>query len=89
MSGAQPGVYPYRHDIQALRGVAVLAVILFHLFPAWLPGGYAGVDVFFVISGYVVTYALLARQAQRQRPVGIGEYLARRIRRIYPHWWCA
>ena len=84
MSGAQPGVYPYRHDIQALRGVAVLAVILFHLFPAWLPGGYAGVDVFFVISGYVVTYALLARQAQRQRPVGIGEYLARRIRRIYP-----
>lgn len=84
MSSAQPGVYPYRHDIQALRGVAVLAVMLFHLFPDWLPGGYVGVDVFFVISGYVVSYSLLASQAQRQRPVGFGEYLGRRIRRIYP-----
>jgi peptidoglycan/LPS O-acetylase OafA/YrhL len=49
----------YRNDIQALRGVAVLAVLLFHAFDTIFPKGYLGVDVFFVISGFVVTPLIL------------------------------
>ena len=44
----------YRPDIDGLRAVAVLSVMIYHLHAAWLPGGYVGVDVFFVISGFVV-----------------------------------
>ena len=49
-----------RDDIQLLRGFAVLAVILFHLFPQVFRNGYLGVDIFFIISGYVVTPKLIA-----------------------------
>ncbi|WP_409517647.1 acyltransferase family protein [Escherichia coli] len=45
----------FRFDINGLRAVAVLAVIIFHYKDSWLPGGYAGVDVFFVISGFLMT----------------------------------
>jgi hypothetical protein len=45
---------PYRKDIDGLRAVAVILVVIFHAFPAALTGGYVGVDVFFVISGYVI-----------------------------------
>src|SRR6478672_3895551 len=69
--------------IDGLRAVAVMAVIVYHLHGSWLPGGFAGVDVFFVISGFVVAGSLAsARQA------GMGGYLlgfyARRVRRIAP-----
>jgi peptidoglycan/LPS O-acetylase OafA/YrhL len=49
----------YLPGIDALRALAVLPVILYHLRPAWLPGGFAGVDLFFVISGYVVSGSLV------------------------------
>lgn len=54
----------YRPDIQGLRAVAVFAVILFHVNPAWLPGGFVGVDVFLVISGYLIATILLNKKAR-------------------------
>lgn len=45
----------FRYDINGLRAIAVLAVVLFHFNPHWLTGGFAGVDVFFVISGFLMT----------------------------------
>ena len=45
----------FRYDINGLRAIAVLAVVIFHFNPQWLPGGFSGVDVFFVISGFLMT----------------------------------
>ena len=45
----------FRKDINGLRAIAVIAVVLFHFSPEWLPGGFAGVDIFFVISGFLMT----------------------------------
>jgi peptidoglycan/LPS O-acetylase OafA/YrhL len=72
----------YRADIDGLRAVAVLAVIAYHVDASWLPGGFAGVDVFFVISGYLITANLLG--ALRNRSFGYGRFLAGRVRRLAP-----
>ncbi|WP_162596349.1 acyltransferase family protein [Methylobacterium sp. 17Sr1-1] len=72
----------YRPDIDGLRAVAVLAVILYHVGAPWMPGGFVGVDVFFVISGYVITRGLM-REAAGGR-IGLADFYARRIRRILP-----
>lgn len=74
---------PYRPEIDGLRAVAVLAVILDHLGPRVLPGGYLGVDVFFVISGFVITASLANRPAASLGDLQLGFY-ARRIRRLLP-----
>jgi peptidoglycan/LPS O-acetylase OafA/YrhL len=73
----------FRPDIQALRAVAVLLVVVFHLRPSWLPGGYVGVDVFFVISGYLITGHLLG-ELGRTGAIRIRSFYARRIRRLLP-----
>ncbi|PSJ39670.1 acyltransferase family protein [Allosphingosinicella deserti] len=69
--------------IEGLRAIAVLAVIVYHLRPALLPGGYAGVDIFFVISGFVVTGALARRPPDRLAHA-LGAFYARRILRLLP-----
>lgn len=74
---------PYLPAIDGLRALAVLAVLAFHLDPAFLPGGFAGVDVFFVISGYVVARSLAGREGERVGAFLAGFY-ARRVRRILP-----
>ncbi|MEO7157683.1 MAG: acyltransferase family protein [Vicinamibacterales bacterium] len=73
---------PYRPDIDGLRAVAVSAVIAFHAFPELLPGGFIGVDVFFVISGFLISGIIL--NALRSGRFSFAQFYARRIRRIFP-----
>jgi peptidoglycan/LPS O-acetylase OafA/YrhL len=73
----------FRADIQGLRAVAVLLVILHHAFPEFLPGGFFGVDIFFVISGYIITQ-ILVRDRETKWSRFFLEFYARRIRRILP-----
>jgi peptidoglycan/LPS O-acetylase OafA/YrhL len=73
---------PYRPDIDGLRAIAVLSVVLFHAFPTLLPGGFIGVDVFFVISGYLIS-GILLRELQQGR-FSIAGFYARRVKRIFP-----
>ncbi|KVV07310.1 acyltransferase family protein [Burkholderia ubonensis] len=72
----------YRPDIDALRALAVLSVVVFHAFPGILPGGFVGVDIFFVISGYLITSHIL-RELQEGR-FSLWNFYSRRIRRIFP-----
>ena len=51
----------YRPDLDGIRALAVLAVIIFHVDAAWLPGGFLGVDMFFVLSGYLITTSSAAK----------------------------
>lgn len=73
----------YRPDIDGLRGIAVIAVILNHLNPKILPSGYLGVDIFFVISGFVITSSLKKRQFENFKDFITGFY-GRRIKRLFP-----
>lgn len=79
--GWAPG--KYRSDIDGLRCVAILLVLFYHAFPKAVPGGFIGVDVFFVISGFLITALLLV---ERDKPVKqvILNFYARRTRRIFP-----
>ena len=72
-----------RADIDGLRAVAVLAIIAYHAGAVWMPGGFAGVDVFFVISGFAITRLLLAEHAAEGR-ISPLRFWARRARRILP-----
>jgi peptidoglycan/LPS O-acetylase OafA/YrhL len=72
----------YRPDIDGLRAVAVLSVVGFHAFPTAVPGGFAGVDVFFVISGFLISNQILHRLERGD--FTLAGFYARRIRRIFP-----
>ena len=73
----------FRADIQGLRALAVLLVIAHHFFPETVTGGFFGVDVFFVISGYIITLTLIEQQQNALREF-LLEFYARRVRRILP-----
>jgi peptidoglycan/LPS O-acetylase OafA/YrhL len=72
----------YRPDIDGLRAIAVTLVVCFHAFPEAMPGGFIGVDIFFVISGFLIT-GIIARELDQQQ-FGLLAFYARRIRRIFP-----
>jgi peptidoglycan/LPS O-acetylase OafA/YrhL len=72
----------YRRDIDGLRAIAVLSVLIFHVCPSYLPGGFLGVDIFFVISGYLIS--LIIFQEQSNDSFSYKKFYARRIRRLFP-----
>ncbi|PZR38851.1 MAG: acyltransferase, partial [Ectopseudomonas oleovorans] len=74
---------PYQPYIDGMRALAVLSVLLYHLHGPWLPGGFVGVDVFFVISGFVVS-ASVAGFKGRGLWQFLGYFYSRRITRIFP-----
>ena len=72
----------YRPDIDGLRALAVLAVVAFHAFPAYVKGGFIGVDVFFVISGYLISTIIFKNLDKGT--FTFSEFYARRIKRLFP-----
>lgn len=89
-SGSTAGLVPqktaattqYQPEIDGLRAIAVMAVVLFHLEYKWIPGGFVGVDVFFVISGFLITRLLL--KEVRAGHFSFGQFYLRRLRRLGP-----
>ncbi len=73
-------------DVQGLRGIAILLVVMYHAGIPFVAGGFIGVDVFFVISGYLIT-GLLVREARRTGRIRITHFYARRARRLLPAAW--
>jgi len=72
----------YRADIDGMRAIAVIAVVLFHAFPKVLPGGFVGVDTFFVISGYLITSIIV--DDLDGDGFSFADFYARRVRRLFP-----
>ncbi|HEY0070789.1 MAG TPA: acyltransferase, partial [Chloroflexia bacterium] len=85
-SGAHPtpgGRLPYLPGLDGLRAIAVAGVLLYHAGMLWLPGGFLGVEVFFVISGYLIT-SLLLSEWQRHGRTNLPAFWLRRARRLLP-----
>ena len=72
----------YRADIDGLRAIAVVVVVGFHAFPDLLPGGFIGVDIFFVVSGFLISSLILGSLGEGR--FSVADFYARRIRRIFP-----
>ena len=91
MSARHPGIdgkplmpaLRYRPEIDGCRAIAILLVVGYHVGLPWLPGGFVGVDLFFVISGYLITSLLLAEQHDAGR-IDVAAFYARRARRLLP-----
>ena len=73
----------FRPDVEGLRAVAVVAVLLYHAGLSFVPGGYVGVDVFFVISGFLIT-GLLLREIEKTDTLSIMRFYSRRAKRLLP-----
>ncbi|PAR20656.1 acyltransferase family protein [Vibrio metoecus] len=82
MNQISPYKSAYRSEIDGLRAFAVLSVVAFHAFPSWLKGGFIGVDVFFVISGFLITSHIFENLDKGQ--FSFTDFFSRRIRRIFP-----
>ena len=74
---------PYLPGLDGMRALAVVAVMVYHANNAWLPGGFIGVEVFFVISGYLITLLLIGEHERTGR-IGLREFWTRRARRLLP-----
>ena len=74
--------FEYRPDIDGLIGLAVLAVVIFHAFPDWLPSGFVGVDIFFIISGFLITDIIV--DEINRGSFSITRFYSRRVLRIFP-----
>jgi peptidoglycan/LPS O-acetylase OafA/YrhL len=74
--------FSYRPDLDGLRGFAILLVVVYHAFPTLRTGGFVGVDVFFVISGYLITQIIIG--GLRAKRFKLAEFYRRRVRRILP-----
>ena len=72
----------YRSDIDGIRAIAILSVITFHAFPAWIKGGFVGVDVFFVISGFLISSILF--KSMDEGEFSFIDFYVKRIKRIFP-----
>ncbi len=83
MTATGSGATRFLPLVQGVRAVAVILVVLFHAWPATVPGGYVGVDVFFVISGFLIT-RLLLREAEATGRIDFVAFYARRLRRLLP-----
>ncbi|GAA2590522.1 acyltransferase family protein [Streptomyces tubercidicus] len=83
LSDAPPVLRPYAPGLDGLRALAVTAVVIYHVNPEWLPGGFLGVDVFFGLSGYLITDLLLAERRRRGR-IDLRGFWLRRARRLLP-----
>lgn len=78
-----PSTHPkYRADIDGLRALAVLSVVGFHAFPGMVKGGFIGVDIFFVISGFLISTILFDNLARGS--FSLAEFYGRRVKRIFP-----
>jgi peptidoglycan/LPS O-acetylase OafA/YrhL len=82
-AGRGRAAHGFRPEVEGLRAVALGAVLLYHADVSWLPGGYVGVDVFFVISGFLIT-GLLLREVDATGRVSLARFYARRARRLLP-----
>src|SRR5262245_118713 len=73
-------------SIDGLRAIAIAAVVFYHADLPWMPGGFIGVEVFLVISGFLIT-SLLIREYSQKRTIDIADFWARRARRLLPAMW--
>lgn len=80
--GAVGSVPRYRPDIDGLKGIAILSVLVFHYVESWLTGGFIGVDIFFVVSGYLIGRSVFESMAAQK--FKLSTYFAHRARRIFP-----
>jgi len=81
--GSRPAEKVYRPGLDGLRAVAVIGVLLYHAGVRWMPGGLLGVDLFFVISGFLIT-SLLITELQRSGRIALAGFYGRRARRLFP-----
>ncbi|GGB08605.1 hypothetical protein GCM10007190_15760 [Macrococcus hajekii] len=76
----------YLPGLDGLRAIAVIAIIIYHLNPKFLTGGFLGVDTFFIISGYLIT-TLLLKEHRETGSVDLSKFYVKRIKRLFPALW--